>query len=185
MNLTNTYIRGLQNYKVVTVNIRPALLSAIVVISFDRLDFEGFHNTTAAAFNVGLGAGSGPFIMSIRDLVLTVTVQLDWINFERIKLNQLRVNYVMAPIADVNFQGFNGLFGAAFNVLARASLPTYVTAKQIELNQRIQYEIIPLVNEYLLTDASFADIFSFLITFMRNFAIRYAIDYVQDLVCHL
>lgn len=185
MKLTDTYIHGLQNYRVVSVNIRPALLSAVFVIAFDRLDFEGFHETSASIFNVGLGDGQGPYKMSVKGMILTITVQFDWINFQWVRLHQLRINYIVNELAEVDFEGFNRLFGMAFNGIAGAAIPTYLIAKQGELNQRIQDEIVPLVNEQILTDANFADVFSFLITFMKNFAIRYAIDYVQDLVCDL
>lgn len=184
MNLTDTYIKGLQKFRIVSVNIRPALLSAVFVIAFDKIDFEGYHNTSAAILGTGIGSGQGPYTMSLNNLVLTVTVQFDWINFEFIKLHRLNVNYVIG-LSDVNFQGFNFGFGAIFNVLARVAIPGYITAKQVELNQRIQDEIIPLVNDYILDDVSFVNIFEFLIRFLKNFAIRSVIDYVQDLVCHL
>ena len=64
MNLTDTYITGLEKFRVVSVNIRPALLSAVIVLAFDELNFEGHHNTRATLLNIGLGEGNGPYTMS-------------------------------------------------------------------------------------------------------------------------
>lgn len=185
MNLTDTYIKGLQNFKVVSVNIRPALLSAVIVLKFDKLEFEGYHNTSAVPIlGNGIGSGQGPYTMSLNGITLTITVQFDWINFQFIKLHRLNVNYVIG-LSDVNFEGFGPVFGFTFNNLARIAIPGYITAKQVEFNQRIQDEIIPLVNDYILNDVAYSDIFGFLARFLKNFAISSVIDYVQDLVCHL
>lgn len=184
MKLTDTYISGLQDFRIVNVNIRPALLSAVVTLAFDRLDFAGTHNTTATLFGLGTASGQGAYTMRVNNVVLTVAMQLDWINFQFIQLHEFRVNYVLG-LANVNFSGFGPVFQTAFNLAASIGMPAYLTSKQIDLNERIRTEIVPLINEELLNDVNYIEIFQFLIRFLKNFAINSAIDFVQDLVCHL
>lgn len=184
MHLTQTYIKGLSNYKVNSVNIRPALLSAVFVIQFDKIEFEGFHNSTAYILGYGLENGQGPYRMALNNVVMSVTLQFDWINFQYIELHQFKINFVMG-IADVNFQGFNPSIGTLFNNIASVAIPSYLILKQGDLNQRIHEELIPVINEYILTDVAFSEIFQFLIRFFKDFGIKTLINYIQDLVCHL
>lgn len=187
MELNDTIIRGLQNFNIVNVDIRPAQLSAFVALSFNRLDFEGYHNTTASFINNFFpvtATGSGPYTMTFNNVLASLFIQFRVENFRYIKLNELRINYIIG-VASTNFTGFGFPLTQVFNGLASVAIPIALDVRQVELNQRIKNEIIPLVNEFILQDLTIRDFIRLLIGFAKTAAVNAVINLIQGVVCDL
>lgn len=187
MELNDTYIRGLQNFNIVNVDIRPARLSSLIVLSFDRIDFEGYHNTRASFLNGIFPVnveGNGPYTMTFNNMIVTFYVQFELEKFRYVKLKELRINYLIG-VATTNFTGFGPILTPTFNALASVAFPIFMDLQQIELNERIKNEIIPLVNEYILNDITILDIVALMINFAKNAAVKALINLIQGVVCDL
>jgi hypothetical protein len=149
MTLNDSYVRGLQQFKVDQVDIRPLSMSALVALSFERLDMEGTHSTVATALNgifpVTL-TGSGPYNMTFNNVKTSVFVKFHFVD-RRLNV-QLFIVDITVGSTNTNFSGF-GLLTGLFNTLASAAFPALVLIRKIELNLRIYEEFIPAVNEQL------------------------------------
>lgn len=187
MELNDTLIRGLKDFNVVNVDIRPTALSALIMLSFNRLDFEGEHSTRATFLN-GIfpitAAGSGGYTMNMSNIVASVFVQFELERFRYIKLKELRINYLVS-VVQTNFTGFGNILTPTFNALASIAFPIFIDLRQIELNERIRNEILPLVNEYILRDITVMEFASLMLNFAKNLAVDAVINLIQGLVCDL
>lgn len=186
MELNDTLIRGLKDFNVVNVDIRPAALSALIMLSFNRIEFEGNHSTRATFLNGFFpitASGSGVYTMNMNNVVVSAFVQFE-MQRRYIKLKELRINYLVS-VVQTNFTGFGNILTPTFNALASIAFPIFIDLQQIELNERIKNEIVPLVNEYILREMTILELGSLILNLAKTIAVNAVIDLVQGLVCHL
>lgn len=168
MTLTDSYLKGLQQFKIEEVNIRPLRMSGFISLLFEELEMEGFHSTNAVMFQ-GLFpvpvSGSGPYNMTLRNVRTSLYIEFNLINNMYLNLNILFVDFTVGTI-QTNFTGF-GLLTGAFNAIAGVAIRAYLIIERIRINLRIINEFIPVVN-IILNKISIIDATLFVINYLRD-----------------
>jgi hypothetical protein len=181
MTLNDSILKGLYDFKIEQVDIRPLRLSALFSMSFERLELEGFHTTEArllsGIFPINI-QGNGRFSLTLNNFRLSTYMELEFTERNRVNLKTIIVTFSTASVSS-NFEGlgqFTGLFNTAMNI----ALPVYIIASNIEANLWINQEFIPAVNG-IINDLTLLDIIAIIRNLIRNNAINFDTEIMNEL----
>lgn len=183
MTLYESYLRGLQQYKVKQVDIRPLQMSAKIALSFEKLEMEGTHSTRSTVlqgiFPITL-AGDGPYNMTFNNVDISVFAQFGIVK-GRVNLHILLLDFNVKSVA-TNFTGFGALTNL-FNNLASAAFPAIMLLKKVEINLRIYEELVPAINE-LLNQITILDLIAVIFDFISDNGLSFIRDAILSWVCN-
>ncbi|CAG9797425.1 unnamed protein product [Chironomus riparius] len=166
MRLTNTTLKGIYDFKIDQVDIRPLGLFGMISLSFDKLEMEGFHSTNATLLQSSSAVGSGPFTMTLNNFKVSAYVQIEINGRIRPNLKTVITAYSVSSV-DPNFEGFGPLLQLLFNPAARLAFPALIALSNINANLWLNNEFIPAVNG-VINDFGIIDIIGLIRTLIRN-----------------
>ncbi|KAG5675739.1 hypothetical protein PVAND_005617 [Polypedilum vanderplanki] len=181
--LNDSYVRGLQQYKVEKVDIRPLTMSALIQLSFEKLEMEGIHSTRATMFQ-GIFpvtiTGNDVYNMTFNNVYISAFVKFGF-NNGSLNMQMFVVDFSVGSVI-TNFSGF-GMLTGLFNTLASASFPAILLLQKVELNLRIYEEFIPAVNE-ILNQITILDLIAVIYDFLKDEGLRRIRDAIFGLMCN-
>lgn len=182
MRLNDSYLKGLYDFKIEQVDIRPFGLFGMISISFDKLEMAGFHSTRATLFGqivpIPIDA-SGPYTMTMNNFRGSVYFEIQFNGRIRPNLKTMIATYSISS-AQTNFTGFNSAVETRFNTALSAAFPALVLISNVNANLWLNNEFIPAVNG-VINDFGLMDIIGLIRTIIRNNAESFDAEIMEAL----
>jgi Haemolymph juvenile hormone binding protein (JHBP) len=185
MELNDTWLIGLQQFKIQAVDIRPLQMSARFTFLFDKLDMSGYHNTFGTIqnqiFPINI-VGSGPYTLRLNNVFVSVYLDFNFIDGNYLNLEDLRVDYLLG-IPNANFSGFGPINNIIFNNAIQVAIPIFALVKIPEVNDRIKDELVPILND-TLNRMTVIDFLGYVLNFFKDLAINFVKGLIKDRICN-
>lgn len=161
MLLADSFLKGLYDFKIEQVDIRPLMMSGIISVSFEKLIMEGLHSTRAVMLS-GISPvtveGYGFYSMNMSNFRLSAFIEVEFVDRIRPNLKNIYLTYSTFSVQS-NFTGFGPIWTEVFNRAANIALPAYVLISNVNTNLWVNQELIPAING-IINDLTIIDIIS-------------------------
>lgn len=147
--MTDANLTGLQQFKIDYLNLRVLGPTVDFDMSFDQLFINGQHSTRGSLSFIPI-SGSGPITMTLNDVKVKGTAQLNTINGGYLNVGSSHVT-VSVGSASVSMRGFGIFLDGTISALVSAALPSSIDDSQEEINESFEEMVIGPINEVLNT----------------------------------